>query len=414
MKSVITLLFILAFFHLSSQNATINIVATNNKRDTLQLALLQNELVEDIRFIPIVLNKKGIGRAVVNVDGVKSFAIAEDRTYYYIKGIIAPGVNIIIKYDGNDIKNSVNYRGRDAAATIIFNGLRASNNPDSAAFTQQILVNKNLIGNEQSRFLLSVLDGKLFWKNHSKEEAPLPLLQSDFSPNLQYSFSAISNVYNVLNTNTELKHKKGEITGWYRHLNNLLPASIRNQVLCLFILDDIKSRNTENIHSIISSITDTAIKQFLHKKLSASKKIMPGMFAPDFDLENTEGKHISLGSLKGKIIYLDFWFAGCIPCEILYNKTASVREQFKNDSSVVFLNVSIDEKPQWLKAVREKNILGINVYTQNQGREHSIVNNYNIEGYPSVFLIDKKGIIRIINPSDKKDLLTTQIENLKL
>lgn len=413
MKSIVTFLFILSPFFLFCQNATINIIAKNNRHDTIQLALLQNELVEDIHFIPIALSN-GVGKADVKVAGVKNFAISADGTYYYIKGIIAPGVNMVIEYDGNDIKNSVRYTGRDSAATVIFNTIRASDDPDSTVFAQKILANKNLIGSEQRRFLFSVLEGKLFWKNYSKQEASAVRVQPHFSPNLQYSFSAITNVYNALNESTGLLHTESERIAKYRYLNNLLPVNIRNEVLCLFIRDDIKSRNTENINSIISTITDTTISQFLRRKLSASKHIAEGSPAPNFTLEDTKGKNISLESLKGKIVYLDFWFAGCIPCEILYKKTHSVRERFKNDSSVVFLNVSIDEKLQWLKAVKERNILGINVYTQNQGRSHSIVKNYNVEGYPSTFLIDRNGTIRIITPSDKKDILTAQIENLKL
>lgn len=57
----------------------------------------------------------------------------------------------------------------------------------------------------------------------------------------------------------------------------------------------------------------TSVSEDYVKKLGIEKPDKK-ILAPDFTLEDLSGKRISLRSLRGKVIFLNFWATWCIPC----------------------------------------------------------------------------------------------------
>jgi thiol-disulfide isomerase/thioredoxin len=71
-------------------------------------------------------------------------------------------------------------------------------------------------------------------------------------------------------------------------------------------------------------------------------------------------EEVNLNSFKGKVIYLKLWATWCEPCinEFPYYKKLS--EIYKNDSSIVFISLSIDENSQtWMKFNNLRKFSGI-------------------------------------------------------
>lgn len=58
--------------------------------------------------------------------------------------------------------------------------------------------------------------------------------------------------------------------------------------------------------------------------------------------KDASGKVVSLASLKGKIVFLNFWATWCPPCLAEMPSVNKLYEQFKNDSDIVFLLVDAD------------------------------------------------------------------------
>ena len=48
----------------------------------------------------------------------------------------------------------------------------------------------------------------------------------------------------------------------------------------------------------------------------SAPEIKVGNPAPDFELQNTDGQTISLSSLRGKPVLLNFWKTSCYPCRL--------------------------------------------------------------------------------------------------
>ena len=62
--------------------------------------------------------------------------------------------------------------------------------------------------------------------------------------------------------------------------------------------------------------------------------------SPEFEFVTLAGEKVSSGSLKGKIIVLDFWSSGCIPCRKAMPQMEKFYNQYKNDPRVVIYLVN--------------------------------------------------------------------------
>jgi hypothetical protein len=117
---------------------------------------------------------------------------------------------------------------------------------------------------------------------------------------------------------------------------------------------------------------------------------------------------------------MDFWVTGCGACAHLYkNVLSKTKKAFENDSSVVFVSVSLDiNRLHWLKGIGSSlytSPQSINLYTSGQGINNPFIEHYNIWDFPTVILIDdnmkivKYNTFELYNPG----LLIDQIKALK-
>ena len=128
--------------------------------------------------------------------------------------------------------------------------------------------------------------------------------------------------------------------------------------------------------------------------------IKKGMIAPEIELAGESDTTISLGSLKGKVVLVDFWASWCLPCRKNNPELVKVYDEFRKDGFEIY-GVSIDQKKNdWISAIRKDNLTWIQVVDQ-KGWYAPSTYAYGLEGIPASFLLDKQGIVRGINLTGK-------------
>jgi thiol-disulfide isomerase/thioredoxin len=63
----------------------------------------------------------------------------------------------------------------------------------------------------------------------------------------------------------------------------------------------------------------------------------------EFTLGGVDGSKLSMASLKGKVVILDFWATWCGPCRAQHSLYEQVKQRFRDNADVVFLSIDSDD-----------------------------------------------------------------------
>lgn len=167
-------------------------------------------------------------------------------------------------------------------------------------------------------------------------------------------------------------------------------------------------------HVFMSGATNQMLISAVKDVYTRRKKLLKGAPSPAFDFADTEGKKVSLQSLRGKYVYIDLWATWCGPCKAEIPYLKKIEEKF-HTKNIAFVSISIDElkdKQKWLDFVKKEQLTGIQLMAD-KAWETEFVKDYTITGIPHFILLGPKGEIIESNakrPSDPE--LQVQLEGL--
>jgi peroxiredoxin len=141
--------------------------------------------------------------------------------------------------------------------------------------------------------------------------------------------------------------------------------------------------------------------QEVKASLDAARILAVGMPAPGIDAPCLDGMTRKLSDYRGKVVVLVFWGSWCGPC---MQQVPHERELFERNKDRPFAILGVDaevEQDEGLKAVSQQKMTWPHFYDGAPG-EGPIVARYHVSMFPSVFVIDAKGVIRFKNASGKE------------
>ena len=152
----------------------------------------------------------------------------------------------------------------------------------------------------------------------------------------------------------------------------------------------------------------------LRKSVSVGRQAgeppVPGELLPDIVLPDPDGDTLSLSSLRGRVVLVDFWAAWCPPCREENPNLVRLYDMYHWKGFDIF-QVSLDlRKEDWLEAIRNDRLGRWKHVSDLRYRDSEVVKQFGLTEIPASFLIDREGRVTAVNL--RGDELQKKLEEL--
>jgi peroxiredoxin len=119
--------------------------------------------------------------------------------------------------------------------------------------------------------------------------------------------------------------------------------------------------------------------------------VAAGAKAAPFKLTDLQGDSVSMGDLRGKVVFLNIWATWCAPCREEMPSMEKLYERLQSDKGFVMLAISQDTSSRdEVAAYVKKHGYRFDVLLD---PKNVVAEAYNVSGVPETFIIDREGRI---------------------
>ncbi len=110
---------------------------------------------------------------------------------------------------------------------------------------------------------------------------------------------------------------------------------------------------------------------------------------PNLTFLDVKGKTVSLASLRGKVVFINFWATWCQPCIQEMPSIDQLKKAFKGRTDIVFLMVDVNNSLHKSQAFMDNKKYDLQVYTPTSDIPSTFLGN----AIPTTVILDKKGVM---------------------
>ncbi len=122
--------------------------------------------------------------------------------------------------------------------------------------------------------------------------------------------------------------------------------------------------------------------------LIANPRRARDQFAPEFSLHTLQGEDVSLASLRGRVVVIDFWGTWCPPCRESVPEMKELVRRYADRVTVISISVG-DPEERWKPFVESHGM----TWPQCLDAEGALARRFGIHAFPTYLVIDGEGAI---------------------
>ena len=115
--------------------------------------------------------------------------------------------------------------------------------------------------------------------------------------------------------------------------------------------------------------------------------------APAFSLHSRDGDQVSLASLKGDVVMINFWATWCGPCREEMPKLEAIYQRY-NNLGFTLLGVNVEDNPTGAAKFLKETPVSFPILFDPKSTVSKL---YHVEAMPSTVLVGRDGTMRFIH-----------------
>ncbi len=177
---------------------------------------------------------------------------------------------------------------------------------------------------------------------------------------------------------------------------------------------ELLNKLSKEFQDVPSEIRDKTYGAIADRELFIIDNLSVGKTPPEIEGEDLEGKSFKLSDYRGKVVMIDFWGDWCDPCKRMYPQMRSIVKKLDGKPFALIGVNSDKDREETGKTVEAKELAWRSFWNGPDGTQGPIAKAWQVNAWPTIYLLDANGVIRYKNVRDKEldQAITTMLAEL--